>query len=299
MSLLIYILFHIFRNNPRTDRFAEINYTKTCHSHKHLFAWGLSCKLDQTFSSLGKMYMPVSLQLLEQTTRQQSNYPVRQKHRAGRITASLFHKSCKFSGNSSCSESFVKSVMKYEDTQPHVPAVKRGIDNESKAKVSSSNLLKSQHTNFAVTLLGRVVRSDYAHFGASPDGIINCDCWGKGVLEIKCPYKYRDGLQNSHFDVQIGRPSTSTSQCRRTVFNSSSSLRVTHLRRLFHGVIRRRQRGHAFLLHPSREAAVCPFGWHPPSIMCCIGGHKRARETWECHTVAGGRRGFFGLCFAS
>lgn len=28
--------------------------------------------------------------------------------------------------------------------------------------------------------------------GASPDGIINCACCGRGVLEIKCPFKHRN-----------------------------------------------------------------------------------------------------------
>ena len=28
--------------------------------------------------------------------------------------------------------------------------------------------------------------------GASPDGIVNCICCGKGVLEIKCPYSCVD-----------------------------------------------------------------------------------------------------------
>jgi len=30
--------------------------------------------------------------------------------------------------------------------------------------------------------------------GASPDDIINCKCHGKGVLEIKCPYFFKDQL---------------------------------------------------------------------------------------------------------
>ena len=32
--------------------------------------------------------------------------------------------------------------------------------------------------------------------GACPDGIIVCDCCGKGLLEIKCPHKYRNGLED-------------------------------------------------------------------------------------------------------
>ena len=38
--------------------------------------------------------------------------------------------------------------------------------------------------------------------GASPDALINCDCHGMGVLEIKCLEKYTNGLfnwQNDNF----------------------------------------------------------------------------------------------------
>jgi hypothetical protein len=28
--------------------------------------------------------------------------------------------------------------------------------------------------------------------GVTPDGIISCDCCGKGALDIKCPFKHRD-----------------------------------------------------------------------------------------------------------
>ena len=35
---------------------------------------------------------------------------------------------------------------------------------------------------------GLHVDLQYPYMGASPDGIINCECCGKGVLEIKCPF---------------------------------------------------------------------------------------------------------------
>ena len=28
--------------------------------------------------------------------------------------------------------------------------------------------------------------------GASPDGIVSCECCGSGVVEIKCPYSCKD-----------------------------------------------------------------------------------------------------------
>ena len=56
------------------------------------------------------------------------------------------------------------------------------------------------HSNFSLSEVGLVVRSDHPHLGASPDGVISCDCCGKGTLEIKCPYKYKDGFINCHLD---------------------------------------------------------------------------------------------------
>ena len=35
----------------------------------------------------------------------------------------------------------------------------------------------------------------YPHLGASTGGMIICDCRGKGLLEIKSPHKYRNGLK--------------------------------------------------------------------------------------------------------
>jgi hypothetical protein len=52
--------------------------------------------------------------------------------------------------------------------------------------------VKEQHSNLKVMASGLVVNTKYPHLGASPDGIIQCDCCGVGCLEIKCPYLYRD-----------------------------------------------------------------------------------------------------------
>jgi hypothetical protein len=39
---------------------------------------------------------------------------------------------------------------------------------------------------------GFAINSQHPFLGATPDGIISCDCCGKGALEIKCPFKHRD-----------------------------------------------------------------------------------------------------------
>ena len=44
------------------------------------------------------------------------------------------------------------------------------------------------HINFTIAKSGLVLNSEWPHLGAFPDRIVQCDCCGKGVVEIKCPY---------------------------------------------------------------------------------------------------------------
>ena len=48
---------------------------------------------------------------------------------------------------------------------------------------------REKHVNLNVASSGMFV-SNNAILGASPDGLISCNCHGKGVLEIKCATKY-------------------------------------------------------------------------------------------------------------
>lgn len=49
------------------------------------------------------------------------------------------------------------------------------------------------HDNFDLQKCGLYLNNKYPRFGVSPDGISSCDCHGKIVLEIKCPYSGRSG----------------------------------------------------------------------------------------------------------
>lgn len=53
--------------------------------------------------------------------------------------------------------------------------------------------LKNDHINFSVTNSGLVINANFPFIGASPDGIVYCDCCGKGCLEVKCPYNLTNG----------------------------------------------------------------------------------------------------------
>lgn len=59
--------------------------------------------------------------------------------------------------------------------------------------------VKLQQQNFCTSVqcqwLTPPLQSRYV--GASPDGVIVCDCYGMGCLEVKCPYCSKDGSPES------------------------------------------------------------------------------------------------------
>ncbi|XP_060594190.1 uncharacterized protein LOC132748587 [Ruditapes philippinarum] len=48
--------------------------------------------------------------------------------------------------------------------------------------------MKQTHTNLLIQQSGLWINPKYPFIGASPDGLVSCDCCGEGVVEIKCPY---------------------------------------------------------------------------------------------------------------
>ena len=56
---------------------------------------------------------------------------------------------------------------------------------EFKQKVSPS------HTSFELKFTGLHVNPKFPYLGASPDGLVSCECCGEGLLEIECPYSNR------------------------------------------------------------------------------------------------------------
>lgn len=61
---------------------------------------------------------------------------------------------------------------------------------EKKWKTPYIEKLKSKHINLRISDSGLVINTSFPNLGASPDGIITCDCCVKGCLEIKCIYIY-------------------------------------------------------------------------------------------------------------
>ena len=99
-------------------------------------------------------------------------------------------------------KSFVKKVCGYYKQHSSV-STKWGKDNEGVARNAYIQEFRSQHKNFVVSECGLFISTSHPFLGASPDGVVHCDCHGKGLLEIKCPWTHR-GLNISEFADEKG-----------------------------------------------------------------------------------------------
>ena len=73
-----------------------------------------------------------------------------------------------------------------------VPALQWGLAGEGEARAAYFAEASEYHGGLGHTNVGLHVNPSFPHLGASPDAIVNCECCGTGVVEIKCPLKHRD-----------------------------------------------------------------------------------------------------------
>lgn len=115
--------------------------------------------------------------------------------RRGAITATKFHDVIKvWDGSKKKYESLVKSIMEKKSTDDlkNVPAIKWGRTKEKKAKSEYLTKFTKFHKDLIIEEHGLVVYEKCHFIRGSPDGIVNCACHGRRLLEIKCPYSVRN-----------------------------------------------------------------------------------------------------------
>lgn len=69
-------------------------------------------------------------------------------------------------------------------------AIKWGKTKEEIAIREYQNLMQKHNPGFVVRQSGLVINPAYPTLGATPDGVTECPCCDKGLLEVKCPYKH-------------------------------------------------------------------------------------------------------------
>lgn len=132
---------------------------------------------------------------VEKHTRNQSQSKLWFQQRAGRVTASKL-KAAVCTSLSQPSISLIKSVCYPECNRFASKATAWGCVHERTALEAYVSQERSKHTKFDTWISGLVIHPSYPLMGASPDSFVECECCGKGVIEVKCPYSCKQESVN-------------------------------------------------------------------------------------------------------
>ena len=136
---------------------------------------------------------------LADATKLQSKSLIWFEHRRARITASKFHTVCHTSITSP-SRSLVQQILTVGGNVTSA-AIVWGIQNEMVAVQEFKQKVSPSHTSFELKFTGLHVNPKFPHLGASPDGLVSCECCGEDFLSIR---------HTSPTSVDMPRDSTSS-----------------------------------------------------------------------------------------
>lgn len=163
----------------------------------------LGCTYPQVLDKCEDLFSGISVSeaeahAIEVNTREQASSTLWFECRAGRVTASRF-KSAVRTDPHQPSESLVKTICYPESVKFSTAATRWGCEHERSAISEYKKAAQQQHDCLKVSESGLVVHPKYPFLGASPDGLVDCECCSSGVLEVKCPYSCR----GSDVDVAV------------------------------------------------------------------------------------------------
>lgn len=121
---------------------------------------------------------------VEEQTRKQANSRLWFRMRTGRVTASKFKSAC-VTDPLKPSHSLIMSICHPELVKFSNEATKWGCNHEETAKDAYFKLQKKRHQKLKVEESGFFISTEHGFLGATPDGLVSCECCGKGVFEIK------------------------------------------------------------------------------------------------------------------
>lgn len=134
---------------------------------------------------------PLVASRIEAETRKQATSRLWFAFRAGRVTASNAKSVCCTSPGKP-SHSLVKKLCYPEVMQFWAPQIAWGKENEKNAKDAYISKAVDLHHDFVFEESGLHISSAHPYLAATPDGLVQCTCCGRGVLEVKCPYTSRN-----------------------------------------------------------------------------------------------------------
>ena len=82
--------------------------------------------------------------------------------------------------------------MTISDSQIPFLSLLDGVVHMREARDTYQAMMTKKHENFKLNDAGLYIDYEDPFLGASPDGIVQCSCCGKGMVEVKCPYCHKD-----------------------------------------------------------------------------------------------------------
>ena len=128
---------------------------------------------------------------LEEITRGQAVSKIWVRYHCGRITASRLYEVIHTDPHKPAI-SLVTSICYPESEKFSTAATEYGRKHEKQAIAAYKLAATKKHNNLKITPAGLTLYGHKACFGASPDSMLECVCCGKGVLEVKCPYRLKE-----------------------------------------------------------------------------------------------------------
>ncbi|XP_069122147.1 uncharacterized protein [Argopecten irradians] len=191
----------------------------------------LSYQLEKDRFTESIIYSKHEMLMIEELTRSQSESAEWFNQRKGAITSSRVIKIINFYKNGSKNPtSILKDILQHSPLQAtlskKVPSLSWGVKNEDRALHAFLKDYMKTHHAVQVSRTGLFVHPTYPYIRASPDAIISCECHGRSLVEVKCPYVHR----NSYIPNVI-------SEGKLEYISEDGTLKIGHSRGYFEQII--------------------------------------------------------------
>ena len=108
------------------------------------------------------------------------------------ITGTSIHRvKCAAKNIGKSHDALLKSLTELKNLD-HVPAIKYGRETKPTAQQAYLKAQSVNHKNLDVCECGFCISDTLSFVGASPDGLVSCECYPDRLLEIKCPMSIHD-----------------------------------------------------------------------------------------------------------
>lgn len=162
-------------------------------SLQNLYNPDYECLSLEQLVALGKdQEVPIgNVEEIANMTKAQAKSPEWFTFREGRITASVFKNAC-ITRLENPSLSTIKRICYPKQASFKSKQTIYGCNHEKQALNDYTAYLKRHHVGVKVWDIGFIINPSFPYFGASPDSLVECQCCGKGCIEVKCPYCIKD-----------------------------------------------------------------------------------------------------------